>query len=141
MILAGVFCLVVVAVQVGAAVNGYRDPHKLFAFQPFDESSQWRAEIVRVTWDGARLPVADGWDGYEWDELVHLGGLQNPERLRHASRGIDSTLAFLDEALDWVATHTPADYETRYLEADVTYYRNTRGPQHVVLRSVERARP
>jgi hypothetical protein len=141
MYVAGVFCVAVVLVQVGFAVNGYRDPHKLFAFQPFDESSTWRADIVRVTWDGARIPVDRGWDGYEWDELVHMGALQSPGRLRHASRGIDSTLQYLDQALDWVATHTPADDRTRYLEADVTYYRNTRGPQHVVLRSVERARP
>jgi len=71
---------------------------------------------------------------------VHIGALQSPERRRHATGSIDSTLAYLDEALDWVATHTPADHETRYLEADVTYYRNTRGPEHVVLRSVERPR-
>jgi hypothetical protein len=141
MYLAGAFCAAVVAVQIGFALNGYREPHKLFAFQPFDESSTWRADVVRVTWDGRRLPIGAGWDGYDWDELVAMGALRNPGRLRHASRGIDSTLAYLDEALDWVAAHTPDDHRTRYLEADVTYYRNTRGPHHVVLRSGERPRP
>jgi hypothetical protein len=96
----------VLAVQVGFAINGYRDPHRFFAFQPFNESSTWSADIVRVTWDGERLPIEDGWAGYRWSSLVDL----------------------------------PADRETRFLEATVTYHRNTRGPQVTVLRSVERDR-
>ena len=55
--------------------------------------------------------------------------------------GVGATVDFLDDALDWVATHTPADRETRYLEATVTYFENTRGPSVTVLRSVERSRP
>ena len=53
--------VVVLLVQVGFALNGYRDPHKFFAFQPFNESSTWRADIVRVTWDGERVPVDEDW--------------------------------------------------------------------------------
>ena len=45
---------------------------------------------------------------------------------------------FLDEALDWVADHTPDDTETAYLEATVTAYHNTRGPETHVLRSHRR---
>jgi hypothetical protein len=135
------FVVAVLAVQVGFALNGYRDPHKFFAFQPFNESSTWSADIVRVTWDGERKPVADGWSGYGWSSLVDMPALTGYTRTRHASYGIGATIAFLDDALDWVATHTPADHETRYLEATVTYHRNTRGPQVTVLRSVERARP
>jgi hypothetical protein len=132
----------VVALQVGFAVNGYHEPHKFFAFQPFNESSTWNAEIVRVTWDGERIPVEQRWGGraYDWDTLVDMAALRNPDRQRHAYMGVGATLDFLDDALDWVATHTPADRETRYLEADVTYYENTRGPQTTVLRSVERER-
>ena len=132
----------VVALQVGFALNGYREPHKFFAFQPFNESSTWSAEIVRVTWDGERIPVDEHWgDGaYRWDTLVDMAALQHPERLRHAYMGVGATVDFLDDALDWVAIHTPADHETRYLEATVTTYENTRGPQHTVLRSVERER-
>jgi hypothetical protein len=135
------FVVGVLAVQLGFAINGYRDPHKFFAFQPFNESSTWRADIVRVTWDGERLPIDDGWAGYRWSSLVDMPALNGYARTRHASYGVDATLAYLDDALDWVATHTPADQDTRYLEATVTYHRNTRGPDVTVLRSVERERP
>jgi hypothetical protein len=131
----------VLLVQVGLALNGYRDPHKFFAFQPFNESSTWRADIVRVTWDGDRVPVQEDWAGYDWDTLVDMAALRGPDRLRHAYMGVGATVDFLDDALDWAATHTPADRVTRYLEAEVTYFENTRGPHHVVLRSVERPRP
>lgn len=131
----------VVASQILLALNGYRDPHKVFAFQPFNESSTWQAEIVRVTWDGRRVPTQERWAGYDWDSLVHLSALQGYEHRRHASMGIAATLDFLRLALDWVAAHTPADHETRYLEARVTYFENTRGPHHRVLRSLERERP
>ena len=130
----------VVAIQVGLAVNGYREPHKYFAFQPFNESSTWQADIVRVTWDGREIPVDEEWSGYDWDTLVDMSALQHPEGLRHAYMGVDATLDFLDHALDWVAEHTPADAETRYLQATVTYFENTRGPHHVVLRSQDRER-
>jgi hypothetical protein len=135
------FVAAVLVLQVGLALNGYRDPHRFFAFQPFNESSTWSADIVRVTWSGERLPVQAGWDGYDWDSLVDMPAIEGFTRQRHASYGVGATIAFLDDALDWVATHTPADHDTRYLEATVTYYRNTRGPQVKVLRSVERAAP
>jgi hypothetical protein len=128
----------VLVIQVGLAINGYRDPHKYFAFQPFNESSTWQADIVRVTWDGQRIPIDEGWHGYDWDTLVDMAALQHPDRLRHAYMGVDATLDFLEHALDWVSAHTPADSETRYLEATVTYFENTRGPHHVVLRSHDR---
>jgi hypothetical protein len=131
----------VLAVQVGFALNGYRDPHKFFAFQPFNESSTWSADIVRVTWDGERLPIDDGWAGYDWDSLVDMPALQGHSRQRSAYMGVGATVDFLDDALDWVATNTPADRETRYLEARVTYFENTRGPRVTVLRSIERSQP
>ena len=130
----------VLVVQVGLALNGYRDPHKFFAFQPFNESSTWRADVVRVTWAGDRVPVDQDWAGYDWDTLVDMEALRGPEHLRHAYMGVGATIDFLDDALDWLATHTPADRSTRYLEAEVTYFENTRGPRHTVLRSVERPR-
>jgi hypothetical protein len=135
---ARVVFVAVLATQVGLAVNGYREPHKYFAFQPFNESSTWQADIVRVTWDGQRIPIDDPWAGYDWNTLVDMNALQNPDGLRHAYMGVGATLDFLDHALDWVAAHTPSDTETRYLEATVTYFENTRGPQQVVLRSDER---
>jgi hypothetical protein len=135
------FVAAVLAVQIGFAVNGYRDEHKFFAFQPFNESSTWGAEVVRVTWDGRRLPIAGGWAGYSWNSLVDMAALRNPAGQRHAYMGVGATIDYLDNALDWVADNTPADTETRYFEATVTFYENTRGPRVTVLRSVERDRP
>ncbi len=77
------FVVTVLAVQVGFAINGYRDPHKFFAFQPFNESSTWRADIVRVTSSGERVPIDGGWAGYTWNELVDMSALQSP--VRHPS--------------------------------------------------------
>ena len=131
--------MAVVATQVVLLLNGYRDPHKFFAFQPFNESSTWQADIVRVTAHGERIPIDEPWSGYDWDTLVDMAALQHPGQLRHAYMGVGATVDFLDHALDWVATHTPDDRETWYLEATVTYFENTRGPRHVVLRSDERA--
>lgn len=117
-------------------VRGYADPHKFFAFQPFNESSTWRADIVRVTSDGRRVPIEEPWPGgYEWDELVRWGVLEQPATMRHAYSGLGTSLDFLDDALDWVAEHTPEDRETLYLEAKTEAYRNTRGPEVRVLRS------
>ncbi len=131
-----------VAVLVGQAVliaRSYADPHNFFGFQPFNESSTWRADIVRVTDDGRRIPIDAPWPGgYRWDDLVGWEVLTRPGQLKQAYSGLDGTLDFLDEALDWVADHTPEDTETRYLEADVTAYRNTRGPEHRLLRSHDR---
>jgi hypothetical protein len=132
------FVVTALSVQIGFAINGYRDPHKFFAFQPFNESSTWQAEIVRVTWRGERVPIRGGWAGYDWDDLVGMAALRGPSRLRHAYMGVGATVDFLDDALDWVATHTPDDRETRYLEATVTSFENTRGPTVTVLRSIER---
>jgi len=130
------FVVVVLVGQVALLVRGYADPHKLFAFQPFNESSTWRADVVRVTADGRRVPIEEPWPGgYDWDELVGWGVLERPGVLRHAYSGLGASLDFLDEALDWVADHTPDDTETLYLEAVTEGYRNTRGPEVQILRS------
>jgi hypothetical protein len=69
---------------------------------------------------------------------VPIGNLGNPAPLHHADHGIDTTLAFFADALDYVAAHTPRDRQTLYFEATVTYYRNRRGPFTRVMRSRER---
>ena len=125
--------------QVVLLVRGYHDPHHVLAFQMFDESSDWRADIVRVTVDGRRIPIDDPWPGgYRWATLVPERGLAVPQFEHHADSGVDSTLAFLAAALDWVAANTPSDQQTRYLEARVVYDRNTHGPTTVTLRSHDR---
>jgi hypothetical protein len=130
-----VVVVLVVLLQVGFAARAYRSDHKEFGFQMFPESSTWRADVVRVTDDGRRVPIEHPWSGYRWDELVQDRGLRYPGVRHHADAGLDNQLAFLDEALDWVAANTPRDRETRYLEARVTAWHNADRPRVEVLRS------
>ena len=132
--------LAVVLVQLGFIASGYWSDHKQFAFQMFPESSTWRADVVRVTARGDRVPVEVPWDGYRWDELVRTRGLSYPAVRHHADSGLDNQLAFLGAALDWVAAHTPRDRETRYLEARVTAWHNDDPPRVEVLRTRVRSR-
>lgn len=131
----------VLVVQALLVARGYWSDHKEFAFQMFPESSTWRAEVVRVTADGERVPATEPWAGYRWEDLVSGRGLGHPERRHHADAGVDNQVAFLDAALDWVAENTPRDDETRYLEATVTYWHNADGPEVIVLRSDDRDLP
>ena len=133
-----VVVVVVVVTQATFVVRAYHAAHKEFGFQMFPESSTWQADIVRVTDDGRRIPIADPWDGYQWSQMVRSRGLSRPGVRHHADAGLDNQVAFLDAALDYVADHTPQDRETRYLEAVVTTWHNTEEPQTVVLRSHDR---
>ena len=130
-----VVVLSVVALQVALAVRGYSTAHKPFAFQMFPESSTWKADVVRVTSDGRRVPIEQPWDGYRWDALAPDLGLAYPAVRHHADAGLANQLAFLQSALDWVAAHTPRDHRTRYLEARVTAWHNADPPRVSVLRS------
>jgi hypothetical protein len=130
----------VVALQLGFIVRAYFSDHKEFGFQMFPESSTWRADVVRVTADGRRVPIERPWSGYSWAELVPNVGLRYPGVRHHAYAGVDNQLAFLDSALDWVATNTPRDRETRYLEATVTAWHNDDPPVEEVFRSRARDR-
>lgn len=136
-----VVVVVVVVAQLVFAVRAYWAPHRELGFQMFPESSTWQAEIVRVTDGGDRHPVDEPWFGYEWNTLVGGRGLSSPWRRHHADSGIRRQLAFLEEALAWVADNTPADTETRYLEATVTAWRNLDPPVTTVVRSPDRALP
>lgn len=131
----------VVVVQLAFVVRAYWAPHKEFGFQMFPEASSWQAQIVRVTADGERVPVDQPWDGYQWNEFVNSRGLGSPWSRHHADDGLANQLAFLDEALDWVAANTPRDTETRYYEATVTTWFNMGGPKTTTLRSPERQTP
>lgn len=126
----------VLAAQMVFVVRAYWAPHNEFGFQMFPEASEWRAEIVRVTTGGDRLPIGD-----EWSELVAGRGLTHPGHRQHANNGLSSQLAFLEDALAWVATHTPDDHDTRYYEATVTQWHNADPPTTTVLRSPDRPLP
>ena len=128
----------VIVLQVCFVVRAYSAPHKEFGFQMFPEASSWQADIVRVTADGDRVPVTQPWFGYEWSQLVPNRGLSSPWRRRHADAGLDNQMAFLSEALEYVAKNTPRDTETRYYEATVTTWYNMRAPETQVMRSPER---
>jgi len=130
--------VVVVAAQLLLVARGYRSDHKEFAFQMFPEASTWRADVVRVLGDGRQVPVEQPWEGYTWDGLVRDRGLQDPSIRHHADAGLDNQLAFLRAALDYVATHTPRDAGTQYLEARVTYWHNADPPRTVTYRSTAR---
>jgi hypothetical protein len=71
------------------------------------------------------VPVTDA----EWGELVQGRGLGRPSVRHHADAGVDNQLAFLRSALEWYAEH---DGAVGTIEATVTYWRNTRGPETVV---------
>ena len=130
-----VVVLAVVLLQLAFVARAYWSDHKEFGFQMFPESSTWRADVVRVTADGRRIPVEVPWSGYRWEELVRDRGLSYLQFRHHADAGLDNQIAFLDAALDWVAGNTPRDRETRYLEARVTAWHNADRPKVLVLRS------
>jgi hypothetical protein len=133
-----VIVLAVVAAQLGFVVRGFSSDHKQFAFRMFPESSTWRADVVRVTGDGRRIPVEQPWAAYRWDALAGEVGLQDPAVQHHADAGLDNQLAFLRSALNWVADNTPRDHATRYLEATVTSWHNADPPRVRVYRSRQR---
>ncbi len=129
-VLVGAICVQIILIARGAS-----DPHKLFAFRPFNESDTWHAEVVRVMPDGSRRPVDDGTWAYDWDELVGTTRLQRLDRWHHASSGARASVDFLDRALDWVLDHIPDDRDTIALEANVEVIHNTRGPELLILHS------
>ena len=135
----GVFVGVLLA-QAFFVVRAYWAPHNELGFQMFPEASEWQAEVVRVTADGDRVPVSEPWSGYVWSELVTERGLGHPGGRRHANNGLASQVAFLDDAMAWVAANTPADHETRYYEAIVSEWHNDDAVRTRVLRSPERVR-
>ena len=129
---------IVIGAQLAAVLVAYRNPHPIFGFQMFSEASSWQAEIYRITVTGDRLDVREDWPDYEWSQLVRARGLGAPFSRQHASGGLDSTFDFFQEALDWVAANTPLDEDTLWLEAEVTYWDNDRGPFQRTFRSIER---
>ncbi len=129
----------VVAVQITAVVAAYGTTHTPLGWQMFPASDEWEAEIVRVTVDGERRDIRDPWPGgVQWSTVVRNHGLADPFRRHPATYGIETTLDFLEGALEWVAHHTPDDSETIRLEAVVTYWENGRGPHRAVLVSSDR---
>ncbi len=93
---------------------------------------------------GARSPISHGeWSArdrsgqlhhFSWHDRVHdkiLAAIDTPPFF--ASYGLDAQLARLQQALDDVADHIPADAETTRLGAEVIARRNGREPGTVTL--------
>lgn len=128
----------VVALSLAAIVAGYSGS-RLLAWQMFPEASRWQADVYRVTADGDRVDIRDPWPGgYRWSELVNASGLATPWSESHASYGVEATVEALEDALDWVAAHTPDDRETVRLEAVVRFRHNAEAWQVVTIRSIAR---
>jgi hypothetical protein len=132
-----VFVAVILA-QLGFIGRAYWSDHKEFGWQMFPEASRWQADIVRVTADGDRVPLEEEWFGYRWNDMIRGRGLGSPWFEDHADAGLESQLAFFQEALDWLARNTPRDTETLYFEATVTTWHNRGDPETRTMRSVER---
>lgn len=132
--------VLVVAAQVTAIVAAYDNDHRAFGFQMFAESDEFSARIERVLVNGDVVAVDQDWE-YRWRDLVVGRGLTNPSPVHHSTRGNRTQFAYLQAALDRVATNTPRDTETHYLRADVTYWENGRGPFTLTLESPRRSSP
>ena len=135
---AALFFVACIGTQGVFVVRAYEHPHNLFVYQPFPQSSTWDAQIVRVLPDGRRVSIENGWAGYRWEHMVRGRGLSHPFVHHRAHNGIESTVAFLQNALDWVALHTPRDDETVRFEATVHAVRNGHRHERYELTSVER---
>jgi hypothetical protein len=123
--------IVVVGVLLAQALliaRGGSADHAEGAWRMFPEASDWRADLVRVEPGGDRVPITDA----EWSALVSGRGLGRPSVRHHADAGLDNQLAFLRAALEWFAAR---DGESGHVEATVTFWHNTRGPDTVVYRS------
>ena len=118
----------VLVAQAALLVRGIHADHKELAYRMFPEASDWRADIVRVSSSGERVPV----DDRAWSALVRGRGLDHPSVRHHADAGIANQLAFFRSAVRWFADH---DGDRSVIEARVTYWRNMRGPTVVVYRS------
>ncbi|MET0385193.1 MAG: hypothetical protein ABW321_04500 [Polyangiales bacterium] len=132
-----VFCAGVLGAQLYGVLNAYHDPLKRFGYQPFAESTVWRAEIDTVDVHGEHATVTDGFAGYRWSDLVRER-VGHPFHTQATSSGIGASLYFLQRALDYVADHTPNDHDTQYLEARVWYRKNRQAERWVTLRSKRR---
>ena len=134
-----VLATLVVAAQLALVVAAYPADHPVFGFQMFPESSDWRADIYRITPGGERIDVRDDWPGgYRWSDLAPVRSLGDPFTRGHADAGLDAQIDFFTHALQWAADHTPLDTESVALEADVTVWFNDDPPRTFTIRTRER---
>ena len=136
-----------IGLQLALILTASRRPDGAFGFRMFPESSTIAVSLYRET-DGERVPVREGtWtardaDGtahaFSWKDRVRRPELATFDVEMHASYGAAAQLARWQAALEDVASHVPADRETRRFSLDVTVRRNGREPRLVRLETAER---
>jgi hypothetical protein len=139
-----------IAAQAVLVLTGGARADGAFAFRMFPEASTVEIHLGRVIGGAVVAVPGGGWSArdasgqlrhFAWADRVRDPVLSRLDERVFASYGADAQLARLQRALDDVADHVPEDGEKAQLRADVTVWRNGRGPEQVVLASHVRAVP
>lgn len=142
------FFIAFIAVQLALVLTAESRPDRIFGFRMFNESSSAKFDLFRRVRRGRRerlVPLRDGtWQArtpagesreFHWTDSVRYTALQEPSRFVHATYGLDAQLFRLQQALDYVAQHTPDDAETLSFVAKVETLKNGRPGPRVELTS------
>jgi hypothetical protein len=145
------FAVLWISGQTALVLTAPLRPDRAFGFRMFPEASVMEIHLLREV-AGVRSPVAHGeWSArdrsgqihhFSWHDRVHdkiLAAVDTQPFF--ASYGLDAQLARLQQALDDVADHIPADAETTRLGAEVIARKNGREPGTVTLFSHSRQLP
>jgi hypothetical protein len=119
----------------------------IFGFRMFPEASTIEIHLARQVRGQLVVAPAGEWSArdaagqlrhFSWHDRVRDPALASLDAPVFASYGVDAQLARLRRALQDVADHTPEDAETERLHADVTVWRNGRGPVTLMAESGSR---
>ncbi|CAN5503358.1 hypothetical protein BH09MYX1_BH09MYX1_32580 [soil metagenome] len=144
-------CVAWICGQIALIGTAGRRADGAFGFRMFSESTTITIHLVREIHDASgtvAIPVvAEEWIAHDslgvphrfkWDERVVDPVLSHLDVTMHAAYGAAAQLERIQAALDDVATHIGEDDETCALEATVTFRKNGRDAEEVVLRSAPR---
>src|SRR5277367_5022115 len=107
-----------------------------YGFRMFPEASTIVVHVARRLDGGRVVPIeADRWQAHDcsggvhsfrWSTMVHSPAPGQLDVPIGAPYGVESELHRTRDALEWVATHTPEDCETRALVARIEPRKNGR---------------
>jgi hypothetical protein len=147
------FAAAYVGVQVGLIATAGHRADAAFGFRMFSESSTIKVSLSREIdapsgHGTVAVPVVDGaWAAHDkdgqlrrvrWSDRVKESALATFDVPMHASYSADAQVARWHAALDYVASHTPEDAESRALSLDISVRRNGRDPQQLHFVSVRK---
>ena len=145
------FVVLYLGIQLFFVLRSHTVTDKKFGFWMFPESTYFRASLARELANGSVVRTRNGaWharkvDGsraiFLWDDFVNYYRLGNLESRRRAKGNFQTTLGYFQHALNYVATHIPADSETKKLILTVYYTRSGNPLKVVTLESIERDLP